>query len=149
MENTGEINVLLKSDKQPVVPKDFGIKISPGTEPQTVILDGEIINESLTKIGLNQEWLKTELKKMGVSLDNVFIGQVDTFGELYLDLFNDTVSLSQPKVREMLFANLKKCQSDLMSFGLETNNNKAKDMFFMNSYKLKGIIEKLEPYLLH
>lgn len=148
MENTGDINVLLKSDKRPLVPKDFGRKISPGTEPQTVILDGNIVNESLTRIGLNQDWLKTELNKTGVALDNVFIGQVDTFGELYLDLFDDTIELPQPKVRELLYANLEKCQSDLMSYVLETNNMVAKEMYLRNTRKLKEIKEKLEPFLL-
>jgi len=148
MENTGDINVLLKSDKRPLVPKDFGRKVSPGTEPQTVILDGNIINESLTRIGLNQDWLETELNKTGVALDNVFIGQVDTFGELYLDLFDDTIALPQPKVRDLLFANLEKCQSDLMSYALETNNITAREMYLKNTKKLKEVKEKLEPYLL-
>ncbi|MEL7565615.1 MAG: DUF421 domain-containing protein [Dehalobacterium sp.] len=148
MENTGDINVLLKSDKRPLVPKDFGRKISPGTEPQTVILDGNIINESLTRMGLNRNWLETELNKSGVALDNVFIGQIDTFGELYLDLFNDAIDLPQPKVRDLLFANLEKCQSDLMSYALETNNVSAKEMYLKNAKKIKEIKEKLEPYLL-
>lgn len=148
MENTGDINVLLKSDKRPLVPKDFGRKIPPGTESQTVILDGNIINDSLTRIGLNQDWLETELSKAGVSLDNVFMGQVDTFGELYLDLFDDTIQLPQPKVRDLLFANLEKCQADLMSFVLETNNKEAKEMYLKNTRKLKEIREKLEAYLI-
>lgn len=148
MENTGDINVLLKSEKRPLVPKDFGHKIPPGTEPQTVILDGNIVNEALTKIGLNQEWLEIELRKHGVALDNVFIGQVDTFGELYLDLFDDTIVLPQPKVRELLYANLEKCQADFMSFALETNNEEAQKMYLKNTKKLKEIKEKLEPYLL-
>ncbi|ATW25217.1 DUF421 domain-containing protein [Candidatus Formimonas warabiya] len=148
MENTGEINVLLKSDQRPLVPKDFGRKIPPGTAPQTVILDGNMLHEPLTRIGLNQEWLKTELKKVGVSLENVFIGQVDTFGELYLDLFDDTIQLAQPKVRDLLYANLEKCQSDLMSFALETENSTAKEMYLKNSRKVKEIKDKLEPYLL-
>ncbi|MGI6686636.1 MAG: DUF421 domain-containing protein [Bacillota bacterium] len=148
MENTGDINVLLKSDKRPLVPKDFGRKISPGTEPQTVILDGNIVNDALTRIGLNQDWLEIELRKMGVSLDNVFIGQVDTFGELYLDLYDDTIELPQPKVRELLYANLEKCQADLMSYVLETNNKEAKEMYLKNTKKLKEIKDKLKPYLI-
>jgi uncharacterized membrane protein YcaP (DUF421 family) len=148
MENTGDINVLLKSEKRPVVSKDIGRKISPGTEPQTVILDGNIINDALTRIGLNQDWLEIELRKAGVALDNVFIGQVDTFGELYLDLYDDAIQLPRPKVRELLYANLEKCQADLMSYVLETNNAEAKEMYLKNTKKLKEIKEKLEPYLL-
>jgi len=78
METTGEINVFLKSDKKPVTAHDLGIKTAPQAEPQTIILDGTVLNESLASLGLNQEWLRIQLKNMGVSLDNVFLGQVDS-----------------------------------------------------------------------
>ena len=86
METTGDINVSLKADKKPITSYDLGKKVAPKTEPQTVILDGNILNEGLTNIGLNQGWLKTELENKGVALENVFIGQVDSSGDLYVDL---------------------------------------------------------------
>jgi len=51
LESTGEINVMLKSDKKPIVPHDLGWKVSPQTEPQTVILDGNVLNEPLANLG--------------------------------------------------------------------------------------------------
>ena len=39
-------------------------------------LDGNILNEPLASLGLNREWLDTQLENIGVSLDNVFLGQV-------------------------------------------------------------------------
>ncbi len=149
LESTGDINILLKSDKKPITPHDLGRKVAPLTEPQTVILDGNILNEPLFNLGLNQDWLKTQLESTGVSLDNVFIGQVDSSGDLYIDLFDDSIQLPQPKVKEMLYANLEKSQADLMTFALETENQNAKIMYAKNVERLKGIIEKLEPYLLH
>ncbi len=148
MENTGEINVLLKSDKKPITPKDLGEKVSPQLAPQTVILDGNIINESLGNIGLNQGWLQTQLDNMGVSLDNVFVGQVDSSGDLYVDLFDDSLQQPQVQVKQLLFATLEKCHADLMSFNLETQDEKAKKMYQMDGEKLKKILRKLEPYLL-
>lgn len=148
MESTGDINVILKSDKKPVTPHDFGKKVAPQAVPQTVILDGNILNEPLSNLGLNHRWLNTQLQNAGVSLDNVFIGQVDASGDLYLDLFDDTIQLPQPQVKEMLYANIEKCQADLMSFGLETENPDAKNMYIQNAEKLRIIMEKLEPYLL-
>jgi len=148
METTGEINAILKAEKKPLTPKDFGKKVSSKTEPQTVILDGVIINEGLTNMGLNQDWLSTELKNKGVTLDNVFIGQVDSSGDLYLDIFDDNIEVPKSQVKEMLYANIQKVQADLQSFALETNNKKAKVMYLKNAEKLKKVMENIESYLL-
>ena len=149
LESTGDVNVLLKSDKQPVTSHALGQKVAPRTEPQTVILDGNIINEPLAALGLNKEWLKTQLEIAGISPDNVFIGQVDSSGELYLDLFDDSIQIPQPKVKEILYANLEKSHADLMSFALETEDQKAKKMYFEHAHKLEQVMKKLQPILLH
>ncbi|SFC93480.1 DUF421 domain-containing protein [Clostridium uliginosum] len=148
METTGDINVSLKADKKPVTSYDLGKKVASKTESQTVILDGNILNEGLTNIGLNQGWLTTELENKGVALENVFIGQVDSSGDLYLDLFDDMIQVPKTQVKEMLYASIQKSQAELMSFSLETENKGAKAMYLKNAEKLKKIIEKLEPYLL-
>ncbi|PRX32623.1 uncharacterized membrane protein YcaP (DUF421 family) [Orenia metallireducens] len=148
METTGELNVLLKSDKKPVTPSDLGKRVAPKSAPQTVILDGNILDEPLSNIGLNRGWLDVEIKKLGLSLDNIFIGQVDSSGDLYVDLFDDAIQIPQPKVKEALYASLQKCQSDLVKYGLETQDSSAKDMYQSNANKLKDLMEILKPYLL-
>ena len=148
METTGDINVSLKADKKPVTSYDLGKQVAPKTESQTVILDGNILNEGLTNSGLNQNWLRTELENKGVALENVFVGQVDSSGDLYVDLFDDMIQVPKTQVKEMLYASLEKSQADLMSFSLECDNNEAKDMYLKDSEKLKKVLEKLEPYLL-
>jgi len=60
------------------------------------------LNEPLFSLGLNQEWPKVELDKMGVALENVFLAQVDSSGDLFLDLFDDAVQIPQPKIKELL-----------------------------------------------
>ena len=148
METTGDINVSLKADKKPVTTYDLGIKVATKTEPQTVILDGNMLNEGLTNTGLSKGWLRTELENKGVALENVFIGQVDSSGDLYLDLFDDLVQVPKTQIKEMLYASIQKSQADLMSFALETENKDAKSMYFNNAENLKKVQEKLEPYLL-
>ena len=148
METTGDINVSLKADKKPVTSYDLGKKVAPKTESQTVILDGNMLNEGLTNIGLNQNWLRTELENKGVALENVFIGQVDSSGDLYVDLFDDMIQVPKTQVKEMLYASLEKSQSDLMSFSLECDNKEAKAMYLKDSEKLKKVLDNLEPYLL-
>jgi uncharacterized membrane protein YcaP (DUF421 family) len=148
METTGDISVLSKADYKPVTPYDLGEKVAPKTEPQTVILDGNIYDEHLASMGLNRAWLGIQLEKLGVSLTNVFIGQVDSSGDLYVDLFDDSIILPQPQVKELLYANLEKIQADLTIFALETKDQGAKAMYANNSVKLQKMLEKIKPYLL-
>jgi uncharacterized membrane protein YcaP (DUF421 family) len=148
METTGDINILLKAERKPVTPHDLGQKVAPQAEPQTVILDGNILDGPLANMGLNRHWLNLQLEKLGVSQTNVFIGQVDSYGDLYIDLFDDAIQIPQPKVKELLYANLQKCQADLTNFALETRNPAAKTMYFENTKRLNLLLENLEPYLL-
>ncbi len=148
MEATGDINVSLKADKKPVTPYDLGKQVAPKTEPQTVILDGNILNEGLTNAGLNQGWLTTQLEIKGVTLENVFLGQVDSSGDLYIDIFDDMIQIPKTQIKEMLYASIQKSQADLMSFSLDCNNEDTKTMYSQNAEKLEKVMKKLEPYLL-
>ncbi|WP_315065844.1 DUF421 domain-containing protein [uncultured Clostridium sp.] len=148
METTGDINVSLKADKKPVTASDLGKQVGSKAEAQTVILDGNILNEGLTNAGLNQGWLTTQLEIKGVSLENVFLGQVDSSGDLYVDLFDDMIQVPKTEIKEMLYASIEKSQSDLMAFSLDSDNENAKNMYLQNADKLEEIMKKLEPYLL-
>ncbi len=148
METTGDINVSLKADKKPITSYDLGKQIGSKTEPQTVILDGNILNEGLTNAGLNRGWLTTQLEIKGVALENVFLGQVDSSGDLYVDLFDDMIQVPKTQVKEMLYASIQKSEADLMSFSLDCDNEDAKTMYSQSAKKLEKIRGKLEPYLL-
>ena len=148
MEANGEINVLLKSDKLPITSKAMGQKVAPKSEPQTIILDGNVIHEGLKNLALNEKWLQQQLETVGIALENVFIGQVDSSGELYIDIFDDMIQIPQPTVKELLCANLEKSHSDLLGYSLETKDQQAKNMYEQNAKKLDEILKKLEPYLL-
>ncbi|GAA3330012.1 hypothetical protein GCM10020331_080820 [Ectobacillus funiculus] len=80
-------------------------------ETQTVIMDGKILNQPLSASGHNQGWLRTELEKLGVTLDNVFIGQVDSYGQLTVDLYDDKFQTPSPQEKPLLLATLKKMSS--------------------------------------
>ncbi|MEB3101281.1 DUF421 domain-containing protein [Ferviditalea candida] len=148
MEPSGEINLLLTKENQPLTPKHLGIKVAPEQEPQAVIMDGQIMDEPLATIGLNREWLTVELKKLGVALENVFLGQVDSYGQLYVDLFDDQIKVPQPQQKAALLANLKKCEADLEMFGLATDDDKVKTMYENCSQMLMGVIKEIRPLLI-
>ncbi len=148
METNGDINVNLKADKKPVTSYDLGKKVAPKAEPQTVILDGNILNEGLINAGLNHGWLTTQLKTKGVTLENIFLGQVDSSGDLYVDLFDDMIQVPKTQVKEMLYTSIRQSQADLMSFSLDCDDEAAKNMYSESAKKLNKILHKLEPYLL-
>jgi uncharacterized membrane protein YcaP (DUF421 family) len=147
MEPTGEVNALLKKDKQPVTPKTMGINVGRESVPQTVVLDGIMMDEPLTAMGLNRHWLHTELEKVGVAPENVFVGQVDSTGQLYLDLFDDVIQVPKPRAKELAHATLKKCQADCELYALGTKQAGAKKMYEKSSKMLSEVVQELEPVL--
>lgn len=147
LETSGELSVLKKSEKQPLTPSSLGIKVPNMTEPQTVIMDGKIQDEPLATAGYSRAWLKTELEKIGVTLENVFLAQVDSYGQLYVDVYDDQLQIPAPSNLALLWANLKKCEADLELFALATSDKQAKQMFSDASDKLNVQLEQLRPYL--
>lgn len=147
IEPDGEINVLPKKEYLPLTPSDLGIKVSPEPEPQTVIIDGKMMDEPLATIGLNRHWLNTELEKLGVSLDNVNLGQVDAYGQFYADLYDDQIKVPQPQEKAVLLAELKKCEADLEMFALSSEEDEAKKLYGDCSNRLQKVIEGVKPLL--
>jgi uncharacterized membrane protein YcaP (DUF421 family) len=147
MEINGDLNILLNRSNQPLTPDHLGIKVAPEQEPQAVIMDGKVLDDPLSVLGLNRGWLLMELEKLGVAIENVFLGQVDAFNQLYVDLFDDQIKVPQPQLRPTLFALIKKSQADLELFGLATKNKQAKQMYEECSIKLEKTILELTPLL--
>jgi uncharacterized membrane protein YcaP (DUF421 family) len=147
LEPRGNLSTLLKRENRPLTPKDLQMKMPSEKEPQTVIMDGNIIEESLRCAGKGRGWLYTELEKLGVTLDNVFLGQVDSYGEITLDLYDDKIQVPALTQRPLLLATLKKVQADLEIFSFETKSEKSKAMYKKNAALLQELIHKLTPYL--
>ncbi|MFK4464658.1 DUF421 domain-containing protein [Bacillus sp. RC252] len=147
LEPSGELNVLLKKDCQPLTAKDISLKVPNEKEPQTVIMDGNVLDEPLSASGHNRAWLHSELEKLGVVIENVFLGQVDSYGQLTIDIYNDKLQMPSPQNKPLLFASLKKCNADLELFSLETKSKSASDMYSKNAKQIEKILNKV-TYLL-
>lgn len=148
MDPSGDINVLLKSEHQSLTPKHLGIKVNPEQEPQAVVMDGKVMDEPLAKMGLNRGWLEAELEAIGAAVENVFLGQVDAQGQLYVDLFDDQIRVPEPQKKAALLATLKKCEADLEMFSLSTEAPKAKKMYEECAKELERVIEEVKPLLI-
>ena len=149
LEQTGDLSVLLKKELRPLTPKDLNIQVGKDTVPQTVIRDGQIVYDALKATGKTRKWLDIELDKLNVTLDNVFFAQVDSFGDLVVDIYDDKINVPSPQTRPLLMAMLKKCEADLELFELQTESVEAKQMYRKNTEKLQETIKLLNPYLNH
>jgi uncharacterized membrane protein YcaP (DUF421 family) len=147
LEATGDLSVLLKKENQPLTAKDLNLTVASVKEPQTLIMDGKILDEPLSTTGRSRQWLHTELEKLGVTIENVFLGQVDSYGQLTVDLFDDKIQMPSPQEKPLLYAILKKCQADLELFALGSESPEAKKMYTENSKKLQNAIDQV-AYLL-
>jgi uncharacterized membrane protein YcaP (DUF421 family) len=147
LEPRGNLSALLKKENRPLTPKDLQIKTANEKEPQTIIMDGSILDEALRASGKNRGWLQLELEKLGVTLENVFLAQVDSYGELTVDIYDDKLKIPSAQERPLLLATLKKTQADMEIFSLQTESDKSKAMFRKNAALLENVIEKLNPYL--
>jgi len=147
LETSGDLSVLLKKENQPLTPKHLGIKVGPELEPQAVILDGKRMNEPLATAGLSPQWLDTELEKLGVPMNNVFIGQVDSYGQLSVDLYDDKLKVPAPQTKAVLLSTLKKCEADLELFALSTGDEDTRKMYEQCSATMQKIISELKPLL--
>lgn len=147
LEPSGDLSVLLKKENRPLTPKDLQLVVANEKEPQTIIMDGKINNDAMAQAGKTREWLNTELAKLGVTIENVFFGQIDSYGDLTVDLYDDLIKVPSPQQRPLLNAMLKKCQADLELFALETDSELAKKMYNKNAKRINDAIQKLAPYL--
>jgi uncharacterized membrane protein YcaP (DUF421 family) len=147
MESSGEINVLQTRENLPLTPKDLGIQVAPEKVAQVVVMDGKVMDEPLRVMGFNQGWLVEELDKQGAKIKDVYLAQVDTYGQLTVDLYDDQIQVPQNEERKLLYANLKKCQADLELFSLSTKSKKAKKMYEESSKQIEKIIAEVKPIL--
>lgn len=89
LETTGKLSVQKKIEKEPVTPQDLGLRIVPTGLPLPVIVDGEVLDENLEKLGKTRLWLKQRLKEFGTTdFHKVFFASVDELGNMFVDLRN-------------------------------------------------------------
>lgn len=146
LEGNGELNVLLKKEQQPITAKMLHHQVPPIKEPETVIMDGKVLHEPLATRGLNQQWLKTELEKMNAIIENVDLAQIDEYGQVTIDLFNDVLEVPQPTELPLLEASIKSVIADLETFTLDTENQEAVNTYQWCVEQMKQVHNQVSPY---
>lgn len=93
LEQDGKLSVMLKQDFQPASKADINVPLTARQHvPAIVIADGRVDSRLLLVRGLDQRWLKRELKKQGIAdTDQVFFAEIGEDGTLHADLYQDPV----------------------------------------------------------
>jgi len=84
LETNGQLSIIPKSQKRPVNPEDLQMPTEYEGLPLDLIVDGYVITKNLVKAGLDENWLKQELNKLGVpNPKNILFASLDSSGKLY------------------------------------------------------------------
>lgn len=147
-ETNGEVSVMKKTDQQPITPKVLGMQLEADRRPYLLIQDGKVIEKQLQQSGYTKEWLFGEIQKQGAQeFKDVFVAQVDSKGNLYVDLYDDQKTPQASSARPLVAAQLHKILADLNAYALSTENEEAKRMYREQYEKMKALERRVAPFL--
>jgi len=66
METDGQLSVLPKADKKPVMPSQMNIKATSEGLMKDVIIDGNLMEEDLNSVGVDSAWIEAQLNKQNI-----------------------------------------------------------------------------------
>jgi uncharacterized membrane protein YcaP (DUF421 family) len=90
IETNGKLSVQLKSQKMPLTPADLHLATEYAGLPTVLINDGILLKDALKSLNLTQAWLMHQLAKQNITdVQAVSLAQLDTVGNLYVDLKGD------------------------------------------------------------
>jgi len=64
-EHNGKLSILPNASNRPATPKDLDLAVKPTHIGVEVIMDGRIMGENLTRVGLNEKWLLKQIRVQG------------------------------------------------------------------------------------
>jgi uncharacterized membrane protein YcaP (DUF421 family) len=89
LETNGELSVILKSQRRPLVPADLDVETDYEGLPLIIIVDGVANKFNLRQAGLDDKWLAARLRERGIeSVDEVLLASLDTVGRLFVQRKN-------------------------------------------------------------
>jgi uncharacterized membrane protein YcaP (DUF421 family) len=92
LETNGELSVMKKTSQQPITAQMLSMVLKQEHAPTLLIIEGQILNKNLSELGFSKEWLIKEIQKQGVSdINEVFLAQVDSNSNLFVDLYNNNL----------------------------------------------------------
>ncbi|WP_407309592.1 YetF domain-containing protein [Desulfosporosinus sp. SB140] len=90
MEPDGKLSILLKPLYRTITAENLHLTTQYEGLPTILVREGRFEEESLKRLGITKSWIMTQLHAQNVSeISEVFLAQLDTSGQLYIDLITD------------------------------------------------------------
>ena len=83
LETSGQISVILKSEKSPITPENLNINLPKTNISYDLVLDGKIMYDNLKKIDKNVKWLEKEISKFNILPSEALIFVLNGDGTFY------------------------------------------------------------------
>jgi len=87
LEPNGSLSVLKKSQLLPLTPADMQIPTDYKGLPVELVVEGRTVDRNLKKVRLTRQWLEKQISGRGHRLEDVYYAELDTNGNLYVDLY--------------------------------------------------------------
>ena len=84
MEANGKLSILPKSENKQVTLKDMNIKTDKASLCSNVVIDRKIMNNNLSNMKKDKNWLLKELKVKGITLDEILLATLDNNEKLVI-----------------------------------------------------------------
>jgi uncharacterized membrane protein YcaP (DUF421 family) len=84
LEPTGRLSVLKKAEYLPITASRLGQKVSPNRVLVPVVLEGELQEQSLAKLGFSAGQIEDFRGRYGERLEDVFIALMDGDGQMHV-----------------------------------------------------------------
>ncbi|HOC09002.1 MAG TPA: DUF421 domain-containing protein [Bacillota bacterium] len=85
LETDGQLSIIPKPEKRPVVTEDLGITPEYEGLPLSIIMDGRILRNDLKKLNITEEWLIDQLKSAGYDdVSEVLFASLEDGGRLFV-----------------------------------------------------------------
>ena len=83
LETNGQVSVFRYPEEEPAPAKAAGVAVPAQSLPVTVVSDGRILEDNLTRADRNRAWLGKELQRQGCPLRRTLLLTVDGQGKVY------------------------------------------------------------------
>ncbi|MBP2628471.1 MAG: putative rane protein [Firmicutes bacterium] len=93
LETNGELSILKKTEYQTITAKDLNISnqtkgvVASQYTGKELVINGEILQQNLSSLGISEQWLKQQLQAQGVNeIKAVTLATLIPGGKLYIDM---------------------------------------------------------------
>lgn len=85
LETNGTLSVFPHAENRPYTPKDAQISVAYEGIPLTLIVDGRVQADHLSRAGVDEQWLRDKMSPLGFQgVKDILLASVDTQGKLFV-----------------------------------------------------------------